>query len=181
MSFDSFIDDLYAEFRSKSPHENILFSPFSISLALSMIYCGSEGNTEDQITKAFGLYIGNYKSTEVLEEFQKLSSKKPSVKARIFNNLFLESRYKVKSGYLKLLKGFGCKALNLPFKTKSDRKRSADAINKLVAESTGNRIKRAIAPESLTELTRMVLTSVVHFKGLWSLGFNMKTTFLSTF
>ena len=174
MTLDSFTDDLYADFSSKSPHENVFFSPFSISVALSMILCGSEGDTEDQIKKALGLDADNCENSGVLEKLQKLTSKNPAVVVNTFNNLYLESFNEIKSDYANVLKNCGCKVQNLSFKTKEDREESAEKINKLVAENTRNRIIKAIAPDSLTELIRMVLTSVVYFKGRQHLGNSLR-------
>ena len=163
MSLDSFTDDLFAELTSNSSHENIFFSPLSVSMALTMILCGSEGNTLEQIRKAFGLDADLSDDAELIEQFQELVSGYSSADVRICNNLFPESRYAIKSDYLNLLKSFGCGVRNLSYLTKEDRAESAKAINKVVDEDTNNKIKNVISPESLDELTRIVLTSVVYF------------------
>lgn len=147
MTLDSFTDDLYAEFSSKSPDENIFFSPFSISVALSMILCGSEGNTKDQIKKAFSLHVDNCENSVVLEKLQNLTSNNPAVIVSTFNNLFLESLFKIQGDYVNILEGFGCKVHKLSFKTKADCDKSADEINKIVAENTRNRIENVIEPD----------------------------------
>ena len=69
------------------------------------------------------------------------------------------------------MKRLDCSVRNLPYLTKDDRAKSAEVINKLVAEDTKNKINNVISPESLDELTRIVLTSVIYFKGRWSRTF----------
>ena len=181
MSLDLFADRVIAELSSKSSHENILFSPLSVSMALTVILCGSQGETKEQIMKAFGLDTDSSKDEELIEKFQKLTSKYPAAEVTTLNNLFPESRYVIKSDYLNLMKSLDCSVRNLPYLTEEDRAKSAGVINKLVAEHTNNKIQNLIAPELLDELTRFVLTSVVYFKGEWSNKFEKTDTELGTF
>ena len=181
MSLDLFADRVIAELSSKSSHENILFSPLSVSMALTVILCGSQGETKEQIMKAFGLDTDSSKDEELIEKFQKLTSKYPAAEVTTLNNLFPESRYVIKSDYLNLMKSLDCSVRHLPYLTEEDRAKSAGVINKLVAEYTNNKIQNVIALESLDELTRFVLTSVVYFNGEWSNKFEKTDTELGTF
>lgn len=47
----TFALDLLRQLSEKNSTQNLFFSPFSISSALSMILLGSKGNTEAQIAK----------------------------------------------------------------------------------------------------------------------------------
>ncbi|KFW79769.1 Serpin B6, partial [Manacus vitellinus] len=51
----TFALDLLRKLCEKKSGQNLFFSPFSISSALSMILLGSKGNTEAQITKVLSL------------------------------------------------------------------------------------------------------------------------------
>ena len=171
MSTSLFIDKIYAEFNKKSLHENIFFSPYCISMSLSVLFFGSKGETFQQIFSSEGL-IKNPPEFNV----------KTDVLEVIFSSyLLLESSLDVKSDFVNLLERIGCKVHKLSYLTDDDRKKSAKIINDLVAEQTRNRIKKIVSPESLNVLTKAVISSVIYFEAKWYRKFNRLDTDLGTF
>ena len=70
MSTSLFIDKIYAEFNKNSLHENIFFSPYCISMSLSVLFFGSKGETFQQIFCSGGLIKNSPEfdaKTDVLE------------------------------------------------------------------------------------------------------------------
>ncbi len=54
-SVNAFAMDLYAQLRRSEG--NLIFSPYSVSMALAMTYAGARGNTESQMAKALHLSL----------------------------------------------------------------------------------------------------------------------------
>ena len=181
MELDSFVDILFETFSCKSSHENVIFSPYCITTALTMVLCGSKGQTRDQITEAFGIGADLKKVAKLFEKFQMLTSRRNEVEVETFNSLFPARNYPVKSKYIKILESLGCQVKKLSYKTEADRKESAKTINDLVACSTRNKIHNIVQPASLDELTRIILASVVYFKAEWAKKFQQVSTSLGVF
>ena len=171
MSTSLFIDKLYADFNSKSPHENIFFSPYCISLTLPILLLGSEGETQKQIFNSGGL----------MKKPPAVDTKTDSSEVIYSSNLFLESSLDVNSEYVNAIKRLGCTVYNLSYLTDSDRKKSVKYVNELVSEQTRNRIKQILNHESLNVFTKAIISSVIYFEAKWSQKFYRLHTSLKDF
>ncbi|NXL96612.1 SPB6 protein, partial [Tyrannus savana] len=89
----TFALDLLRKLCEKKSGQNLFFSPFSISSALSMVLLGSKGNTEAQITKVLSLK----KSEDAHNGYQSLLSEinNPNTKyiLRTANRLYGEKTF----------------------------------------------------------------------------------------
>jgi serpin B len=63
-ALNAFAFDLYGKIRK--PKGNLVFSPYSISVALAMAYARARGKTESQMAKALHLTLAQPKVPEVL-------------------------------------------------------------------------------------------------------------------
>ena len=64
----------------------------------------------------------------------------------------------------------------LDFQSASSRDEAAKRINDWVTRMTEGKITGLIDPTSLTELTRLVLTNAIYFKGAWKVAFDAGQT-----
>ena len=69
-----------------------------------MIFCGSQGNTRKQIIDEVGLNTDFDNDVQFIEDFGNITSNFSEVEVQMYNNLFPESRYKLKDDSTKLLK-----------------------------------------------------------------------------
>ncbi|MCP3923742.1 MAG: serpin family protein [Desulfobacterales bacterium] len=158
--------------------DNIFFSPYSISTALSMTYAGARGNTRKEMAKAlrFTLDRDNLHATFAIIE-SKLSKiqKAGNVKLNVVNNLWPQKDYRILDEYLSLIKkhyGVSITPVDYIQATEVSRK----MINKWVEEKTQDKIKDIIQSGMIDPLTRLVLVNSIYFKGNWKKKFKKSRT-----
>lgn len=173
-----FAFSLYLQLRKEQKDKNIFFSPYSISTALVMIYEGARGKTAKEMRSV--LYIPEEPAirranlARIINVFNKPDKKYKLLTA---NALWAQKDYRFLNDYFKTVeKYYGGKATNLDFKDAEKREKSRRVINVWVEEQTGNRIKDLIPQGVLSDLTRLVLTNAIYFKGKWMKQFNPRDT-----
>ena len=151
----------------KDSEGNIFFSPFSLSTAMAMTYEGARGQTAQEIKQVF-----HYpESLEVMrEEFAEIinliNKKDKKYELRTANALWAQKAYPLLTEYVSPVeKYYGGKVSDLDFARETENSRLI--INHWVEEQTNNRIKDLIPPGVLNQLTRLVLTNAIYFKGNW--------------
>ncbi|XP_051655442.1 serpin B6-like isoform X5 [Manacus candei] len=167
----TFALDLLRKLCEKKSGQNLFFSPFSISSALSMILLGSKGNTEAQITKVLSLN----KAEDAHNGYQSLLSEinDPNTKyiLRTANRLYGEKTFEFLSSFLESSqKSYhaGLEPTDFMNAWEDSRKR----INGWVEERTEGKIQNLLAEGLLNSLTRLVLVNAIYFKGNWENQFN---------
>ncbi|XP_027487836.1 serpin B6-like isoform X2 [Corapipo altera] len=171
----TFALDLLRKLCEKKSGQNLFFSPFSISSALSMILLGSKGNTEAQITKVLSLT----KAEDAHNGYQSLLSEinDPNTKyiLRTANRLYGEKTFEFLSSFLESSqKSYhaGLEATDFMNAWEDSRKQ----INGWVEERTEGKIQNLLAEGLLNSLTRLVLVNAIYFKGKWEKQFNKGRT-----
>ncbi|UCE38301.1 MAG: serpin family protein [Thermoplasmata archaeon] len=171
---NQFAFELYLQYKDKE--DNIFFSPYSISVALAMTYEGARGQTasemqsvlhfpEEDITRraAFARLYNEYNidNTDYI-----LSTA---------NALWTQEDYKFLTDYLNIIEQYYMgKTTDLDFKGEPEESR--ETINNWVEERTNDKIQDLIPPGVINELTRLVLTNAIYFKGDWATQFDEENT-----
>jgi serpin B len=169
-----FACDLYGRLRAEKG--NIFFSPNSISTALAMTYGGAKGVTEKQMADV--LHFG-FAQDPLHQAFAALRGRlnfdDKDVEVRIANRLWGQTGYKFLPAYLELTKDrYGAELGEVDFAHQSDAARRT--INTWVVEQTQGKIKDLIPSGVLNNLTRLVLTNAIYFKGKWADQFRKEAT-----
>ncbi|XP_023334855.1 leukocyte elastase inhibitor A isoform X3 [Eurytemora carolleeae] len=175
---------LYNEERKKNTG-NILFSPFSIQSALSMVTLGAKDNTLEQLIQ-FLSAPGVEDMNERVENLKKsFSSILPTLQSNenytieTANSVFLNANFEVLETLVKDLEtNFQTSFRKTDF---SNSQSSASLINGWVEEKTRDKIKNLINPAALNANTMMVLVNALYFKGMWENKFEKNDTMKRTF
>jgi serpin B len=159
---------------------NIFFSPYSIFTALSMAYEGASNNTAVEMQNVLNI-LQNDSST--LGSFGKiynlLNQNQEGYKISTANAFWVNQDYTFLNKYLGLLKDFYmAEGNNLDF---SNNVEAAEIINSWIEDKTNDKIKDMIQPDMLSDLTKLVLTNAIYFKGQWKSPFNQKMTYETDF
>jgi len=152
--------------------KNLFFSPISITHALMMTYTGADGDTRSQMKEALRIKLDH---TTVHKAFDKLDlsldQRDEQYTFNIANSIWIEKDYEFKESYLDTIKvNYGASLKKLDFKHKPNQ--SKETINGWIEDKTDNEIKDLIPDGAITNLTKMVLTNAVYFKGEWKHTFD---------
>jgi serpin B len=164
--------------QASKPSENVIFSPYSISAAFAMTYAGAAGDTASQMQKALHWTGPSSKVAAdfaALDQILKDAQKEGAVQLSIANALWPQKGYNFQKDYLSLLaKTFNTSLHEADFAKQAEAERLR--INQWVEQQTKNRIKDLMPPNSINELTRLVLANAIYFKAKWQSPFQTNAT-----
>lgn len=169
----SFGVDLYRQLGAKPG--NLFISPISLAGAFGPVAAGAQGETR----QAIGQVLHFPATDDALHPrlgglLRGLESDSAGARVSLANALWLMKGYAVKPAFVAIARdSYGAEVETLDF---SNGAAAAGRINGWVERETNNRIKNLIAPASLDEMTRVVVTNAVHFLGDWSQPFNSSRT-----
>ncbi|XP_064282417.1 leukocyte elastase inhibitor-like isoform X3 [Passer domesticus] len=171
----TFAVELLRKLCEKKSGQNVFFSPFSISSALSMVLLGSRGSTEGQISKVLSLK----NAQDAHNGYQSLLSEinDPNTKyiLRTANRLYGEKTFEFLPSFIESSqKSYhaGLEQMDFLHAWEDARKQ----INGWVKERTEGKIQNLLAEGILDSLTRLVLVNAIYFKGNWEKPFRKAST-----
>lgn len=159
--------------------ENLIFSPLSVAVALSLVLLGSAGRTFDEVSRVLGLETGvdiSQHSEIVHETFGQLlnmlnyrieGSNKPRVDSA--SGVFVQDGYPIRSEFRAISENvYKSDVINLDFLRRG--KEAKDFINNWVKERTMGKIDGILSSDP-NPLTTVILLSALYFKGEWNQHF----------
>jgi serine protease inhibitor len=166
---------LLVKLMAAGSEQNIVISPFSLELALGMVYAGCSGISADELGRVVG-FSPKSNSREALFPGMTLSSDlPPAVTLKIANSLWCDRSAKLRPTFeAKVKELFNPLVQSVDLET-ADTMR---AINEWVAKATENRITDLIQQPPKPPL---VLIDAVYFKGAWVHPFSAKQNFPTQF
>jgi serpin B len=199
---NAFAVDLYANLRTGQGTENLLTSPLSASLALTMAYAGAQGGTATQMAStlhsestAQTLFEGQNVLTQALagraaaalagdaQQATESGGTAPSpsnYQLQVVNSVWGEQTYHWAAPFLDVLaKDYGTGVYLVDFINQFDEARQA--INGWVSTQTDDKINDLLPEGSLDPMTRMVLVNAIHLKLQWETAFSASATAPATF
>jgi serpin B len=170
---NQFAFDFYKQIENGD--ENIFFSPYSISVAMAMIYEGARGNTSDEMRAVLHFLEDDDVRRSAFAWLYNNLNKNKDYLLSTTNALWAQEGYKFLDEYFDLMgKYYMGKITNLDFISETEESRVT--INTWVEENTNGKIKDMIPKGSIHDLTRLVLTNAIYFKGTWLKQFDKSDT-----
>lgn len=155
---------------------NLFFSGTSMRTALGMTALGAKGATLDEMVKALALPADAAQIASA-GKAEAAAWKAAAGKAElvIANRLWLDKGASLEKPFVAQAKdGFGASPELVDFARAADPSR--EKINAWVSDTTKGKIKDLLPKGSLTNLTRLVLTNAIYFKGNWATAFEKGKT-----
>ena len=174
---NTFATELYEQLKAEPG--NLLFSPYSLSTALTMTYAGACGNTEVQMANVLHLDLEPQQVHQAagawMSELNTASNAQKGYQLYAANALWGQEEYTFLPQFTELLKAYYNAELT-PLNFASAPQESGKVINAWVKQQTQGKIPELINPATLDSSTVLVLTNAIYFKGRWALPFEKEKT-----
>jgi serpin B len=186
----AFAFDLYRPLAEQQKGENLLYSPYSISLALVMTYAGARGETEEQMAHALRFTLPDERLHAAFNALdQELAQRGKGAQGEdeadrqhpkgfhlnIANAIWGQESYAFLNPFLDTLAanyGAGLRVLDFARAPEDSRV----IINDWISQQTEGRIEDLIPQGTIDRLTRLVLTNAVYFNAPWAYPFRETVT-----
>ena len=141
---------------TSDPSENILVSPYSAGVALSMVAEGAEGQTRTELDEALNGCL--FKAVDL--------GNNDTVTVKSANSVWITDNFSVRNRFVGLLeKDFGAEVVNLNFADPATVK----AINNWCSENTEGKITEIV--DRLSPSMVMMLINALYFNAPWADAF----------
>ncbi|XP_058786242.1 serpin-ZX-like [Vicia villosa] len=165
---------------SKESHKdnNVVFSPLSLQLVLSIIAAGSEGSTQQQL-----LEFLQSKSTDHLNSFASqlvsdvLTDAAPAGGPLLsfVNGVWIEQTLSLQPSFKQIVStDFKANLSSVDFQNKADE--VTNEVNLWAEKETNDLIKELVPQGSIDSDTRLVFANALYFKGVWNNKFDVSLT-----
>ena len=171
---------LYQSLRAQDG--NLIYSPYSISLALAMTYVGARGETESQMAQTLhflpqdGLHPAfNALDLQLAQRGKATTADETPLQLNIANAVWAEQTYPFLQSFLDTIAlnyGAGIRLADFINQYEAVRKE----INDWVSDQTEEKIKDLIPEGVLDPDTRMALVNAIYFKADWLSPFEAEAT-----
>ena len=179
--------DLYAKIAPKQ--QNVVFSPYSVAVALAMTRIGAKGETAAQMdTVLHAAMVGPF--DPAFNSLDQALAKRPgtytlgndkiTLELATANRLYGQRNFAFSPTFLDTLSSYyGAGVGIVDYRTATEAARKT--INQWVSDRTKTRIPELIKQGMLDTLTRFVLVNAIYMKARWMLPFEKKSTTASPF
>ena len=165
---------LFKHLNEQNTEGNIIISPLSVSMALTMVYNGSEGETREAMAST--LELGGLSTDEIDSSFKGLSDTLTSLDSavvfQIANSIWYRQSLQVQDAFLDINRSFFDARIGpCDFGDPG----TADIINNWVSENTNGKIPSIVEKPISPDLV-MILINAIYFHGNWTKQFDAKYT-----
>ena len=157
---------------------NLVFSPYSISNCLAMVYLGARGDTESQMQKALHLNIDRKNiaktSFALNQSLAPLQNDNKAYKLHTANAIWVDQATFLLTDFRYAIeKQFQARLERINFAMPAN---ATVTINHWISLQTDGKIPTLLNANDINELTDLVLTNAVYFEGQWISPFDPKLT-----
>ncbi len=163
---------------------NLFFSPYSVSVALAMLYAGARGVTEEEMAQAMHFTLPQERLHPAFNALGlALESRGEGAQGadgegfrlNIANSIWGQTGYSFLDAYLDALaESYDAGMRLVDFMHAPEPSRLA--INDWVSAETEGKIEDLVPPGAITDSTRLVLTNAIYFNAAWLAPFPEKLT-----
>ena len=201
---NAFAFDLYTQALAQSADKNLLTSPISAELALTMTYAGAKGTTKSEMASALhfaadasdSIFAGQNALSQALNDRASLAygtalqayrehhdgvqPEPDDYQLQVVNSVWGEKTYTWETPFLDTLSAnYGTGVYQQDFVHEFEPARGT--INGWVSTNTRDKINDLLPAGALDEHTRMVLVNAIHLKLPWAKEFRKESTADATF
>eukprot|EP00099_Drosophila_melanogaster_P007544 NP_001260209.1 serpin 28B, isoform B [Drosophila melanogaster] len=175
-----FWEDFYRILASQNAKRNLIYSPISAEIIMSMVYMASGGKTFEELRNVLKfsenktLVANNYRSL-----LSDLKRRETFIILHMANRIYVNKKYCLVPEFNQLArKAFKAKAKSI----RLDDPVSASAIvNSWILNRTRGMIRNIVLPKDFNSDTSAFLVNAIYFKGQWLYNFKADQTHIADF
>ncbi|XP_044251007.1 serine protease inhibitor 42Dd-like [Drosophila takahashii] len=170
-----FTDDLYQLLAKDKANENLISSPLSVEIVMSMVYMAAGGKTAQEMRDVLKLPADKKEVARKYKDFlTNLEGREKVAILELANRIYVNDRFSLLPEFNKVVKdSFKSEAEAISV---NDPEKAVSIINKWVKEQTRDRIKSIAEKEDIDSDLTVVLLNAIYFKGQWQEQFNSSNT-----
>ncbi|XP_042502400.1 serpin-ZX-like isoform X2 [Macadamia integrifolia] len=163
---------------NEAKDSNIVFSPLSIHVVLSLIAAGSKGPTLDQMlsflrSKSNGEL--NSFASEIVSKVLTDGSQSGGPRLSFANGVWMDKSLPLKASFKEIVDKV-YKAVSMPVDFQAKAVEVANEVNLWAEKETNGLIKEVLPPGSVDSSTRLIFANALYFKGAWNENFDASKT-----
>ncbi|XP_074282493.1 serpin-ZX-like [Silene latifolia] len=163
---------------TNSSPTNIVFSPLSLHVILGLIAAGSSGSTRDELLSVLGSHSIddlNKLFSEIVPLVFADGSTSGGPKLRFANGVWVDESLPFKPEFKRVVEDLHkASCSQVDFLHNADE--VASEVNSWAEKQTGGLIKDLLPPGSVDNMTRLIFTNALYFKGAWNQTFDPSET-----
>ncbi|WP_117000405.1 serpin family protein [Desertimonas flava] len=163
---------------AEHPDGNLVYSPFSASVALTMAMGGAAGETLAQMEDVLGLRGED--THAALAALIAGVTGEGGGSLNVANSLWAQDGMSIEAAFDALLRDFYDSELMLT-DFRADPAAARDAVNAWVAERTADRIPELLGERAVSEITRFILVNAIYLDAEWRHPFDVEATWTDDF
>lgn len=154
--------------------ENLLVSPLSAEMALSLSANGAKGETLREMLKLIGM---SDSSLSVMNRYYgnlmaELPQRDDETTVKLANAVWVDDRFKLSEGFADSARIFRAKVDAIDLQDPANAK----ILNKWAADNTENLINNIVNEKMFSPSLRMIIANALYFKGWWQIRFDASKT-----
>lgn len=161
-------------YNAETSSENVIISPLSASMALSMLMNAADNQTLEQVKQTLG--FADWSDQDINEFNRKLIHALPYLdtytQLTLANSLWLSYDFPVNDDFVNTNNLYYYSKVSKVYFTDPA---TATLINQWAADNTQNLINNIVSPETIQDCA-MVLANALYFKGVWADKFEKELT-----
>ncbi|XP_017047740.1 serine protease inhibitor 42Dd-like [Drosophila ficusphila] len=176
-----FTDDFYQLLAEKNADKNLISSPLSVEIAMSMAYIAARGKTVKEIAKVLNVTTDN---NQLIKKYKDFLTKVVRKNTRysilnLANRIFVNDNYKLITSFNETFRdAFKAESPAINFRNPDE---AASIVNKWVANQTLDRTHDIVKSEDMDPDLMAVFVNANYFKSHWYVEFDPKNTKTSDF
>ncbi|XP_008220715.1 PREDICTED: serpin-ZX-like [Prunus mume] len=164
--------------QTEGKESNLVYSPLSIHVVLSLIAAGSKGPTQDQLLSFLRAKSADYLNSFAAELVSVIfSDGSPSGGPRLSfaNGIWVDRSLPLKPSFKQVVDtDYKAALFQVDFQTNAAEVTSG--ANSWAEKETSGLIKEILPPGSVDSSTRLIFANALYFKGAWNEKFDASTT-----
>lgn len=169
-----FADDFYQLLAKENAANNLISSPLSVEIALSMAYMGARAKTAQEMRNVLKLPDDKKEvAAKYKDLLSKLEGREKVATLSLANRIYVNKKFQLVPSYNQMVKdSFMAEAEAIDI---VDPNKAASIINNWVDNQTRGKIKDLVSSNDMSKMELIVLNAI-YFKGQWEYKFNPKLT-----